>query len=124
MSLSTRLGIGLALATLSFSTASIANTSVIATPQWISKPTARVIEHYYPIKAKIETLNGQAAMRCSVKTDGTLEDCRVLSETPKPYGFGQSLLSMSQFFRMKPHDANGNTVEGMDVTVQLSFYIK
>jgi protein TonB len=118
------LALAAALATIGSGTASAATPASGGAPQWIAKPTASVIQHYYPVKAKLDTRNGKASMRCSVTAEGTLENCRVLSETPKPYGFGESLLSMAQFFRMKPHDADGNPVEGMDVTVQLSFYIK
>jgi protein TonB len=117
------LTVAAALALLGFAASSAANTPA-ASPEWVSKPTASVIEHYYPVRAKLNSLNGKASMRCSVTPTGALESCRVLSETPKPYGFGASLLSMAQFFRMKPHDANGNPVAGMDVTVQLSFYMK
>jgi protein TonB len=119
-----KLAAAAALAALLAGAPSMANTPAPAAPEWVSKPTASVIEHYYPVRAKLDSRNGKASMRCGVTAEGTLEDCRVLSETPKPYGFGDSLLSMAQFFRMKPHDANGNPVAGMDVTVQLSFYIK
>lgn len=113
-----------AFAALAFGASSAADAPVgVNSPQWTTKPTASVIEHYYPIRAKLDGRNGKASMRCSVTAKGTLTDCSILAETPEPYGFGRSLLSMARFFQMKPEDASGRPVDGMDVTVQLTFYL-
>lgn len=120
----TLLALGAATATIGLGMPAASAPSTIGAPQWVAKPTGATIERYYPVKAKLAARNGKAAMRCSVTAKGTVENCRILSETPKPYGFGDSLLTMARFFQMKPQDANGNPVEGMDVTIQLSFYVK
>ena len=78
------LALAAALATIGFGASSAATSASGGEPQWIARPTASVIEHYYPIRAKLDTRNGKASMRCSVTATGTLESCRVLSETPKP----------------------------------------
>ena len=61
------LTVAAALALLGFAASSAANTPATA-PEWVSKPTASVIEHYYPVRAKLNSLNGKASMRCSAGT--------------------------------------------------------
>ena len=56
---------------------------------------------YYPERAMRANLSGKVVMDCLVLTGGTLADCKLVSETPEGYGFGESALKMSVLFKMK-----------------------
>lgn len=67
---------------------------------------------YYPEKAQIAHVEGSATIDCAVNAASTLEDCRVVSETPEGWGFGVAALKMSGLFKMRPIGPDGHPGAG------------
>jgi protein TonB len=59
-----------------------------------------------------------------VNDNGTVGNCTVVSETPAGYSFGQSALSLSPKFKMKPQTKDGAPVGGAKVDVPVQFKIQ
>jgi TonB family protein len=51
--------------------------------------------------------NGYTRMRCDVRDDGRLENCVILEERPKGYGFGRATLNAAKFFKMRTRTPDG-----------------
>lgn len=76
-----------------------------------------------PDAAKAAEVGGRAIIVCKVKTNGTLEDCRVDSESPEGMGFGQAALRVSKLFKMKPTQKDGTPVEGRTIRVPIAWFV-
>lgn len=50
---------------------------------------------YYPAKAWKIGIEGSAVILCTAGPRGALNDCALISETPKGYGFGPAALTMA-----------------------------
>jgi protein TonB len=58
-------------------------------------------------------------IKCTVNAKGTLDNCSVISETPDSLGFGGASLRMSKLFKMKPKQADGQSVDGGEITIPI-----
>lgn len=94
---------------------------VISNPNWTKRPTAEQLIRAYPDRALRDGVSGSASLRCTVRIDGTLTGCGVVSETPAGQGFGQAASELARHFRMSPRTVNGQPVEGARVTIPLRF---
>lgn len=57
---------------------------------------------YYPAKAlNARVSGGKAVLDCFVDAEGWLRDCKVASEEPQDYGFGDAALHIALLFHMK-----------------------
>lgn len=54
------------------------------------------IRAYYPEQALLLGVAGRAVLDCQANDDGTLSDCKLLSELPKGYDFGVAALRMAK----------------------------
>jgi protein TonB len=54
---------------------------------------------------------GRVTLNCTVTSKGTLADCSA-QENPAGYGFGDASIRISKLFKMKPQQADGQSVEG------------
>jgi protein TonB len=64
---------------------------------------------------------GVVGVRCRIRLDQALDQCRVVSETPPGQGFGEAALSLSAGFRFLPPSENGVPIEGQTVVVTVNF---
>ena len=92
-------------------------------PDWAALPSADAVHTAFPPEARRRQVSGRAKIRCTVKIDGRLKDCVVVSETPPGWGFGGAASKMSGAFRMKPRMEDGEPVSGASVTIPVSFVL-
>jgi protein TonB len=94
---------------------------MVTNPDWARRPTDDDIRQYYPDRATRTETSGSATLSCTVRANGTLEDCTIVSETPADYGFGGAALKLARIYRMRPKTADGASVEGGTVRVPITF---
>lgn len=93
----------------------------ITNPDWLRKPSGEALMRAYPERAIAANVTGSATLSCTVRVNGTLTDCQVVSETPGGYGFGRAATRLSRDFRMSPRTVDGQAVGGARVTVAIRF---
>lgn len=65
---------------------------------------------------------GRVVVNCVIRIDQRLDDCRIVEESPRGFGFGEQALRATAFFRYRPPmTAVGRPVEGQRVTVSVQF---
>ena len=72
------------------------------------------------IEGRADPVRGRVRLECEVRTDGRLEDCRILSETPEGAGFGAAALSGASRARVPPNRRGGRAVNER-VTFDMTF---
>ncbi|WP_454758353.1 TonB family protein [Caulobacter segnis] len=90
-------------------------------PDWLRKPTGQQIANVFPKKAIEDGIGGKAAIACMVTVEGFLQNCKVLSESPKDYDFGLAGLQLAPQFRMTPKMRGGQAVPGGTVAIPISW---
>jgi len=82
-------------------TATIASPPLIEHPKFVDVPTVPQFMTYYPETARRRGIAGKVVIECKVLPSGELTDCKVLSETPTGYQFGEKALQLSVYFRLR-----------------------
>jgi protein TonB len=95
--------------------------AVITQPDWLRKPNGDELAEYFPPRAMDLGKDGKATIRCVVKANGTLDKCTVVSSEPDGLGFDAAALRLSKLFKMKPKTSDGQSVDGAEVTIPISF---
>ena len=67
---------------------------------WARLPSAEVMAHYYPPRAKAAGLGGWAIITCRADPSGKLHGCKVADEAPAGFGFGAATLAAAPTFEM------------------------
>ncbi len=90
------------------------STEPFAPPRWISRPRP-----LYPVKALGAGAEGTVEVRCTARTDGSLDSCTVLREDPPGQGFGEAALEAARRGRMHPRRVDGaDTDSSVVFTIQ------
>ncbi|MBU6371314.1 MAG: energy transducer TonB [Alphaproteobacteria bacterium] len=113
----------LAVATVIASCASKAaapSSSEPSLPKWIVRPHDLNWNAYYPERAAADNVAGAVTLDCLINIDTTL-DCTVAAEEPKGYGFGAAAIDMSRKWRVMPRMRQSIAIEGVRLSVPLSF---
>ncbi|HEX8466184.1 MAG TPA: TonB family protein [Allosphingosinicella sp.] len=71
-------------------------------PRWISKPTFSEMELHNPRRAVVQRVSGTAVLACRVDSRQRARRCRILSESPRGYGFGAAALETVRLGRIGP----------------------
>lgn len=105
-----------------FTAPATADSRVLTKPRWISSLTANGMAQAYPQAAiKAGVLSGQGTARCKVTAKGELTDCQAVSESPAGLDFGAAAVKAASAMRMNPWTREGDTVDGMVVTLPVQF---
>jgi len=86
-------------------------------PGYDKIPTGDDMVKFYPEKALDVGREGQVTLSCLVQKDRSLASCKVASETPGGFGFGDSALQLSKLFRMKKAAKPGSR---LDIPIQFT----
>ena len=91
-------------------------------PLIVRGASPREILSVVPPEARQARQSGRAAVNCVILADQRLDDCRIVSETPQGYRFGEAGLRAATFFRYRPPmSASGRPLEGQRVTINVMF---
>jgi len=63
---------------------------------WMSKSSSRKPYAYYPLRAKLEDIEGMASAECIVEKTGRVRRCTTVLESPRSYGFGEATVQLLQ----------------------------
>jgi hypothetical protein len=69
-------------------------------PPYRQQPSKEELAAAFPPQALQKGVDGVAAATCKVTSDGALEGCKLLQETPTGFGFGAALLSLAPKYRL------------------------
>jgi len=87
---------------------------------WVAKPSGDDMAEAYPPLASAIGVTGHVMLHCRIATTGRTEDCQVVSEAPKGFGFGDAALKVAPLFRMAPSTTGGSAVAS-DVRIPIRF---
>jgi len=88
-------------------------------PHWVRKPDGDDVASVYPSGALGR--GGHAVVLCKITADGSMSDCKLLSEQPEGLGFGDAALKLAPHFKMSATTSDGRSVEGLTVNVPMTF---
>jgi len=76
-----------------------------------------------PPEARRQRVPGRASVNCIIRSDTRLEACRIVSENPSGFGFGEAAIRVAEtHFRFRPPStASGRPVQGFRATVVVLF---
>ena len=76
---------------------------------------------FYPSRAQRLGREGEAHIDCLIAASGELTDCRLISESPERWGFGDAALNMRVLFKAQPVGRDGKPVVGRRVQISINF---
>jgi periplasmic protein TonB len=114
------------LALLALDPATAAPSAQAARPQLLwRKPDGSVFQRAYPWQALQRGTEGSSKIECTLVSDskrpseGTLDACHVIEETPKGAGFGDAALKVARFYKIKT--ADGSPIEGLKIVIPITW---
>ena len=79
----------------------------VTNPVWLQAPRPE-----YPKAAqRADEESGMARLECQTRTDGRVQACRILEETPTGVGFGEEAVRATMKARVQPELADGALIE-------------
>jgi protein TonB len=92
-------------------------------PRFIAGPTSRQIADAASAAAKRARVDGMVTLRCTIRLDTRLENCRVLNETPTGLGFGEAAVRVAtERFRFSPPTSgSGRPIVGAEMPLGIRF---
>jgi TonB family protein len=94
-------------------------------PRWIRTLSPEGMVAVYPeaaIKAGVKS--GTGAAECAVTATGELTDCQAAREQPAGLDFGAAAIKAAAVMRMNPWTKEGDTVDGLRITLPISFTLE
>ncbi len=91
-------------------------------PRLVREPSIAEIGRYVPPRARATRTYGDVSLRCTVRLDTRVENCRILRETPSGYGFGDAAREVAQNeYRFRPPTLNGQIDTNFSVGIDIRF---
>lgn len=91
-------------------------------PRWIRTLTPEGMSDAYPDAAlKAGVKSGLGSARCTVTATGELTGCHAVGESPAGLDFGAAAVKAVSNMRMNPWTKEGDTVEGLTITIPVQF---
>jgi protein TonB len=69
------------------------------------QPAELDLSTYYPDVAMRKEVTGRAVVRCDISQDRTLQNCRIVEESPPGLRFGDATIRVAARMRVKPEVA-------------------
>lgn len=94
-------------------------------PRWTRTLSPEGMAAVYPeaaVKAGVRT--GEAAATCTVTATGELTNCQAARESPAGLDFGAAAVKAAAVMRMNPWTKEGDTVEGLVITLPITFTLE
>ena len=92
-------------------------------PHWIASLTPEGMAAVYPDAAiKAGVTSGEGAATCVVTVEGRLGACEAAREKPGGLDFAAAAVKAASMMRMNPWTKEGDTLEGLKVTVPFQFH--
>ena len=89
-------------------------------PNWVRRPRPDEFQAVWPRDALLKGRDGRVVIACEIAPQGTLEACKVISESPSGEGFGAAALLLAPSFAMKPGVKDGKPVRST-VRIPINF---
>ena len=80
-------------------------------------PSQRESESIYPQKAISLQIEGTSRIQCVFDKFGYFNDCKITSENPLGFGFGDAAIELSKAMKVRMTMKNGAPVEGQRITI-------
>jgi len=97
----------------------------LTNPRWIRTLTAEGMAGVFPEAAvKAGVKSGKGAATCTVAANGELTACQTAREAPAGLDFGAAAVQAVSLMRMNPWTKEGDTVEGLTVTIPVTFSLE
>jgi len=93
---------------------SVTGLDVITRPNFLATPTADQLR-----AAKPAGKAGRVVVECTVATDASVKDCRLLEESPLGQGLGEAALKLTTLYRVSP--MLGKDGKALEAAVRLPF---
>jgi hypothetical protein len=95
---------------------------VLKAPQVAGRPSAAVLQLYYPDRAYRAGIAGGAQIHCQVTRKGRLTGCVTVREAPQGQDFGAAAgLVAEREYRMKPMLYDGEPSDGGEIDLVIEF---
>ena len=73
---------------------------LVSNAPWIRAPSFADIAAAVPPRARTASDPGRVVLGCTFRTDGTVRDCRIVTELPHGAGYGAAALSLTRHFQI------------------------
>lgn len=91
----------------------------IGAPSWERWPSGDDFARVYPSRAARRGVEGRTVMSCTIKDDGHMDVCTIVSEEPTDEGFGAAAVKLGRRFKMTPTTSDGVPVGGGSVSIPI-----
>jgi len=82
----------------------------VYTASWAPSMNFSKDNKFYPPGAAVARVEGVAWLKCKVVRRDRVQNCRLIGESPRGYGFGEAALKTEQGLRIRLHDRAGRRV--------------
>lgn len=95
---------------------------VVRQPEWTTVLDAAQVQAIFPdTAADAGVQSGRGVADCLVAADGSLTECRIVSERPAALGFGEAAVQVAQTMRMNLWSEDGRPTVGARIRLPVEF---